>query len=46
MKIKLRGRYKIIQKLGGGGGDTNLALDEDLPGYPLRVVCAFPAKRS
>lgn len=36
---KLRGRYKIIQKLASGGfGDTYLALDEDLPGSPKRVV--------
>ncbi|KJH73647.1 hypothetical protein UH38_00110 [Aliterella atlantica CENA595] len=36
---KLRGRYKIIQKLASGGfGNTYLSLDEDLPGSPQRVV--------
>jgi serine/threonine protein kinase len=35
----LRGRYEIIQKLGGGGfGETFLARDNDLPGKPFCVV--------
>lgn len=45
MGIKLRGRYQIIQKLGSGAfGDTYLALDEDLPGSPKRVVKHFQPK--
>ena len=45
MGIKLRGRYKIIQKLGSGAfGDTYLAVDEDLPGSPQRVVKHFQPK--
>lgn len=45
MEIKLRGRYKIIQKLGSGAfGDTYLALDEDLPDSPKRVVKHFQPK--
>lgn len=36
---KLRGHYKIIQYLGGGGfADTYLAQDENLPGSPKFVV--------
>ncbi|NEP63558.1 MAG: protein kinase [Symploca sp. SIO2G7] len=35
----LRGRYKIISSLGSGGfGETFLAQDHDLPGYPQCVV--------
>jgi hypothetical protein len=37
--IKLRGLYQLLHKLGSGGfGATYLALDEDLPGSPQRVV--------
>lgn len=47
MEKQLRGRYKIIQKLASGGfGDTYLALDEDLPGSPMRVVKQLQPKNT
>jgi len=37
--LKLRRRYKLLHQLGSGGfGTTYLAVDENLPGSPQRVI--------